>query len=144
VNPATLTQKFYAPIVAGESSAYESFLQAYPLTMGQTQESVFAELGDVYHIYRVDLPNTGILTVQLTNITSGQDYDLLFYDVNKRLWRSSTNVGVNPEEFSQIISTDNQIGHLPPGQYYIFVARNAPNTAPSTVPYRLLATFIPS
>lgn len=143
LSPATLAGGFYLPIVFGESNSLESFLEAYPLTLGQPREAVFGALGDVYHIYQIDLPTTGILTVQLTNIESGHDYDLLLYDQYKRLWRTSANVGVNPEDIVQVISLDNQIGHLPPGRYYIFVARNAPNIAPSAVPYRLLATFAP-
>jgi hypothetical protein len=142
VPAANLPYKAYVPIVAGQTSVLESFLQAAPLTLGQPATGIFMALGDVYHIYRIDISQVGVLTVQLDNIPTGHNYDLLLYDTNKRLWRTSANVGINPERIDQQIVPQGQIG-LPPGRYYVFVVNNEPNIPQSTSPYRLLVTFAP-
>lgn len=139
----TLPDKVYVPLINNTFDRRTSVPSALPIPLGVPYQGVFDILGDAYHILAVDIGQSGVLTIQLDNIPQGYDYDLQLYGAEKRLWRASTNLGVNPESIVQRIDTRPDIGALEPGRLYIFVIRNAPNVPPSPQPYQLLVTFQP-
>ncbi len=112
----------------------DAFDLAYgPLTFGVTY-AAYIWTADDWDYYKVDIPDLGTLTLDLTNIPSGADYDLVLYD-DERIWLAGSNTPDNVDEF---------IFHpaLWPGTYYIAVFPFG-EYFDQLQPYRLTANFQP-
>jgi len=110
----------------------DSFEQAYgPLAFDVTYEAyIWTERDKDY--YKLEVPDLGILTLDLTNIPVDTDYDLMLYD-DERHWLAGSHNPGNDDEY---------ISHpaLWPGTYYILVEPFG-NFSDQFQPYRLTAHF---
>ena len=100
-----------------------------PLLSGQAYQAYLQTNGDIdiYHF----TTSGGTISVSLSSLPPGTDYDLDLYNGNGLLLGRSMNLGTTPEGLTGPVSA---------GQYFIYVYPKI--TASSTSdPYQLLATF---
>ena len=135
----TLPAQEYFPFMANNFDGDEpndNFLTATRLFFEEDYYSNFNGPEDYYDLYFVDLPAPGTLAIDLTNIPSGANYDVLLYTDNKVFLKGGLNVGNQDERVA--------VQGLPAGRYYIMVVRALPITGPPPLDnYRLFVEFIP-
>jgi hypothetical protein len=74
----------------------------------------FNDSFDFFDAFFFDQPNTSTVTIRLSQIPSGSDYNITVYDANKSV-RGSGTLGGNQSEAVTLF--------LPAGRYYIMVER---------------------
>ncbi|MCA9956884.1 MAG: hypothetical protein KC434_19270, partial [Anaerolineales bacterium] len=106
----------YLPVVMdGSANPFnDNFGAAQRILFNAAQIHQFNDSFDFFDAYYFDQPNTSIVTVRLSQIPTGSNYDLTVYDANKSVRGSSTQVGSLSEATTLL---------LPPGRYYIMVER---------------------
>lgn len=106
----------YLPVVmdSGTNPFNDNFGAAQPIKFNVAQIHQFNDSFDFFDAFYFDQPNTSIVTVRLSQIPTGSNYDLTVYDANKSVRGSSAQVG-NLSEVTTLL--------LPPGRYYIMVER---------------------
>lgn len=128
-----LHRTVYLPILSnGEQATLppnDSFATAYGLALNQAQFHNFDVILDVYDVFFFDLATTQAVTVRLSQIPLGSEYDLAVYSDNKLLWGEGINPGSQDEAVPLV---------LPAGRYYLFVERVYPAGPPDTQNYRLI------
>lgn len=107
----------------------DTFATAYQLLLNQPQFHNFNAPLDVYDSFFFDLAEARPVTVRLTNIPAGSEYDLAIYSSNKLLWGVGNNIGNQDEAVSLT---------LPAGRYYIMIHRIYPAGPPDTDNYRIV------
>ena len=102
-------------VLNGDSdSLNNNFASARPLVFNAAQIHQFYDTFDFFDAYYFDQPNTSTVTVRLSQIPSGSDYNITVYDANKSVRGSSTLAGNQSEAVTLL---------LPAGRYYIMVER---------------------
>jgi len=111
----------------------QSFARARPLTLNQSQFHRFQDINSDVHVFTFDLSSIDSVTVKLTGIPLGSDYDLYVYSENK--YYHSVGKGKNPGNQSEIIPLT-----LAAGRYYVVVERVFPvlGEQPSANKYEIL------
>ena len=106
----------YLPVVMdGSTNPFnDNFGVAQGIQFNVAQIHQFNDSFDFFDAFYFDQPNTSIVTVRLSQIPTGSNYDLTVYDANKSVRGSSTQVGSLSEATTLL---------LPPGRYYIMVER---------------------
>jgi len=106
----------YLPVVMdGSANPFnDNFGVAQGIQFNAAQIHQFNDSFDFFDAFYFDQPNTSIVTVRLSQIPTGSNYDLTVYDANKSVRGSSTQVGSLSEATTLL---------LPPGRYYIMVER---------------------
>ncbi|MEZ4644008.1 MAG: kelch repeat-containing protein [Chloroflexota bacterium] len=106
-----------------------NFATAFKLNLNQAQFHSFNQSLDVYDSFYFDLGDTRSVTVRLSEIPLGSEYDLAVYSSNKLLW----GVGDNPGNQDEAVHLT-----LPAGRYYILIHRLFPAGPPDTDNYRII------
>ncbi|MEM8860272.1 MAG: hypothetical protein AAGD96_18245, partial [Chloroflexota bacterium] len=116
------------PVVTAPLGAQEIFMGSHVLDN-------YDGPGDAYNIYQYN-PTTTVAVMFDLVIPDTADYDLLLYDADKNLVEIGNNIGSRGE---WLITT------LPPGRYYLLVARVAPppSLPPSDDGYELIVAPAP-
>lgn len=109
----------------------DHFGVARPLAFNVPVLNNFNHILDFHDVYYFDLTGFTAVTVRLSQIPSGSDYNVFVYDANKQLRAS----GVNPGNLDEAFSVT-----LLPGRYYVMVVRAAPAGLPNTSSYRLIVS----
>ncbi|MCA9973177.1 MAG: hypothetical protein KC425_23320 [Anaerolineales bacterium] len=107
----------------------DTFATAYPLARNQARLDRFTYLLDLFDSYYFDLPTAREVTIHLSQIPIGSNYDLAVYNSNKLLWA----VGDNPGTVDEIVTLA-----LPAGRHYVFVERIFPVGPPVGADYRII------
>ncbi len=124
--------QIYMPVVFGiKGNADDTMAQARPLTLNQAQQHNFDTPLDFFDVYYFDLAATTAVTIQLSQIPLGSDYNVSLYSANKLLWGK----GDNPGNLVETISTT-----LPAGRYYLLVERVFPFGTPNSANYHIIVT----
>lgn len=118
----------YLPIISTPAINvnFSTMATAMPLTLNTPRWDAFNE-AQFYHAYVFDLYSTGLTTINMSDIASGNDYDLFLYDNNKGLITSSTNPGNSNENIPYPLAA---------GRYYVMVKRTSQINANDS--YRLI------
>lgn len=103
--------------------------QAIPVSVGQLIENNFNETGDRFDVYAFSAPVQDEYEFTLSNVPTGDNYDMFLYTADKTELDVSDNVG-NANELI--------IGILPEGLYYLVIAVEENATPEPTRNYRLL------
>jgi hypothetical protein len=106
----------------------DSFATAWGIPLNFTMLSQFDHTLDFYDVYFFDLPAPTAVTVRLSQIPQGSDYNVSIYDPFKLLWGRGENPG-NLDEAVPLI--------LGAGRYYVVVERVFPAGPPNTALYAL-------
>ncbi|MGH2538606.1 MAG: PPC domain-containing protein, partial [Candidatus Promineifilaceae bacterium] len=123
----------FGPIIAYDDPSGEpddTLDEARGLPLNLTVSGSFYGPEDYIDVYFFDVPSPRQLTISLTNIPVGSDYNFRLYNSNK-LWRAtSDNIGHNDEVLPF---------ELAAGRFYIFVERVFPpvGSDPQTQPYHI-------
>ncbi len=105
----------YLPVVAkGGAAANNSFSTAWRLNFNAAHVTKFSDTFDFFDAYYFDQPNTSTVTVRLSQIPAGSDYNITVYDANKSVRGSGTLAGNQSEAVTLLLA---------PGRYYIMVER---------------------
>jgi hypothetical protein len=106
----------YMPFVqkGGGSTFNDNFSVAQRLVFNVAQVHQFNDSFDFFDAFFFDQPNTSTVTIRLSQIPSGSDYNITVYDANKSV-RGSGTLGGNQSEAVTLF--------LPAGRYYIMVER---------------------
>lgn len=108
----------------------DNFSQARPLAFNVPQQHNFDNHLDFFDVYLFDLVDTAAVTIRLTRIPSGSDYNLAVYNSNKLLWGRSNNAGNRDEALGLVLT---------PGRYYVMVERVFPPAgSPNTANYEIV------
>lgn len=91
----------------------DTFGTARQLILNQPQQQEFHNQSDL-DIFAFDLPATTLVTVTLTNIPAGKNYNLAVYSANKVLRGTGDNLGNLDESVSLMLVA---------GRYYVMVVR---------------------
>ena len=104
------------PIVikGGTNPFNDNFSVAQRLNLNAAQIHQFNDSFDFFDAYYFDQPSSSIVTVRLSQIPSGSDYNITVYDGDKAVRGSSTLAGNQSEAVTLL---------LPSGRYYIMVER---------------------
>ena len=124
-----LTNLVYLPIVFSNYSPPGAGLpnQATPIFINTAPTGDFNDVSDIFDIYSFSLGSTTAIKIELSDIPSGDNYDLYVYDSNKLLVSFSNNIG----------SQDDQIEPtLPAGDYTIIIVAED-NLLTATGSYKL-------
>lgn len=118
----------YLPLISTpeENINFSTMATAMPLYLNTSRWDAFNE-AQFYHAYVFDVNSTGVTTINMSDIVSGNDYDLFLYDDNKGLITSSTDPGNSNENIQR---------NLAAGRYYVMVKRTFQINANDT--YRLI------
>ena len=106
-----------------------AFPTAYGLALNQPQFHDFDEILDIYDVFFFDLPTTRPVTIRLTQIPVGSEYDITLYSDNKLLWGVSANPGSMDEVIERTLNA---------GRYYLVIERIFPAGPPDTSDYRIV------
>lgn len=110
-----LNQTDYLPIVnAGGAAFNDNFNAAQGLLFNVPQTHQFNDSFDFFDAFYFDQPSASIVTVRLSQIPSGSDYNVTIYDANKSVRGSGTLAGNQSEAVTLL---------LPTGRFYIMVER---------------------
>ncbi len=111
-----LGQTVNLPIIlkGGLNPFNDNFSVAQRLNVNVAQIHQFNDSFDFFDAFYFDQPNTSTITVRLSQIPSGSDYNITVYDANKSVRGSSTLAGNQNEAVTLL---------LPAGRYYIMVER---------------------
>ncbi len=125
--------RYFLPIVQKPTNPLldDHFGVAIPLAIGVARFGNFDTLLDFYDAYSFSLSSPGPVTISLSQIPVGSDYNFRLYNANKLLWATADNPGNLSE--SETVT-------LFPGTYYILVERVFPFGDPNPAQYRLLVT----
>ena len=105
----------YLPIVNnGGNPRNDNFSIAQRLSLNVAKLNHFTDSFDFFDAYYFDQPSASLVTVRLSQIPSGSDYNITIYDANKNERGSSTLAGNQNEAVTLL---------LPTGRYYIMVER---------------------
>jgi len=99
-----------------------------PLANGQAIEAALCN-GDPDDYFYVDLASATTLVLDLTNLPSGTDYDLVLYNANGSELATARNYGTTAERITRGVSA---------GRYYV---RVYPYSGRSSQAYRLTAAW---
>ena len=130
----TPTNQIFIPVTAMQPNPVQSApLGAPEITPGVVIHENFDAAGDAYDIYQFN-PSTTVNVILDLLIPGTADYDLLLYDANKNLVAIGTNLGAQGEWIKAV---------LPPGRYYVIVARVAPppSLPPADSDYELILNY---
>lgn len=113
----TVTDQIFLPIAGNQPAPAVSSPSGAPeIFPGDLIYENFDQAGDAYDIYQYN-PTTNVSVVFDLLIPGTADYDLLLYDEYKNLIQVGLNLGASGEWIKD---------NLPPGRYYVIVARVAP------------------
>ena len=102
-------------ILNGSNNALNNnFSGAQPLNINVAQFYSFTDSLDFFNAYYFDQPSSSTVTVRLSQIPAGSDYNITVYDANKSIRGSGTLAGNQSEAVTLL---------LPAGRYYIMVER---------------------
>jgi hypothetical protein len=103
--------------------------QAIPIGIGQLVENNFNETGDRFDVYAFTAPAPDEYVFTLTNVPSGDNYDIYLYLGDKTAIDFSDNVGNSNERIAADLSS---------GLHYLVVVAEENPTSSPTQNYRLL------
>ncbi len=110
-----LGKSYYLPtIMNGDGGQNNNFSAAQRLAVNVPQFHHFTDSFDFFDAYYFDQSNTSTVTIRLSQIPSGSDYNVTVYDANKSVRGSGTLAGNQSETVTLL---------LPVGRYYIMVER---------------------
>lgn len=110
-----LGKTYHLPVIMnGSSSMNDNFSIAQRLALNVAQVHQFDDSFDFFDAFYFDQPSTDAVTVRLSQIPAGSDYNVTVYDANKSVRGSGTLAG-NQNEAVMLL--------LPAGRYYIMVER---------------------
>lgn len=110
-----LGQSQYMPLILNGPKLFnDNFSVAQGLTFNAAKTNHFVDSFDFFDAYYFDQPNASIVTVRLSQIPSGSDYNVTVYDASKSVRGSSALAGNQNEAVTLL---------LPTGRYYIMVER---------------------
>lgn len=111
-----LDEANYLPVVIdGSANPFnDNFNAAQPINFNVAQVHQFNDSFDFFDAFYFDQPSTSLVTVRLSQIPTGSNYDISVYDAAKSVRGSSTQAG-NQNEATTLL--------LPAGRYYIMVER---------------------
>jgi hypothetical protein len=98
----------------GDGGMNDNFSTAQRLNFNVAQVHQFNDSFDFFDAYYFDQPNSSVVTVRLSQIPSGSDYNVTVYDSAKSVRGSGTLAGNQSEAVTLL---------LPAGRYYIMVER---------------------
>jgi len=104
----------FLPVVQNGGGQNNNFSTAQRLTFNVAQVHQFTDSLDFFNAYYFDQPSVSAITVRLSQIPSGSDYNVTVYDANKSVRGSGTLAGNQSEAVTLF---------LPTGRYYIMVER---------------------
>jgi hypothetical protein len=118
----------YLPVISTPTINvnFNTMATAMPLYLNTPRWDAFSE-SQFYHAYVFDLSSTGLTTISLSDIASGNDYDMFLYDNNKGLITSDLMPGNSDENIQYPLAA---------GRYYVMVKRTFQINANDT--YRLI------
>ncbi|MEM7334142.1 MAG: hypothetical protein AAF490_18800 [Chloroflexota bacterium] len=120
----------YLPLIEkGSSGTNDTLETAFSINFNTPRFANFDTQIDFYDVFTFELASTDQVTIKLSQIPTGSDYNLLIYDDNKLLW----GVGNNPGTLSENVQLT-----LGAGQYYVMVERVIPFGFPNSSNYRLI------
>jgi N-acetylneuraminic acid mutarotase len=125
------THELFLPFAAkaGPGAPDDTFGQARPLPLNWPQQHNFDNSNDYFDVFYFDLASRTDVTVRLTQIPSGSDYDVAIYSANKLLWGKGDNTGSQSEVVPLALGS---------GRYYVMVERVFPFGLPDTSNYRIV------
>ena len=111
-----LGQTNYLPVVLnGNGNIFnDNFSVAQRLTPNVAQIHQYGDSLDFFDAFYFDQSSSGIVTVRLSQIPTGSDYNVTIYNDNKVVRGSGSNAGNQDEAVTLSLS---------PGRYYIMVER---------------------
>jgi hypothetical protein len=111
-----LGQSNYLPVIidGGNNPFNNNFSVAQLLRLNVAQTHQFNDSFDFFDAFYFDQTSEGLVTVRLSQIPSGSDYNVTIYDANKRVRGSGTLAGNQSEAVTLL---------LPAGRYYVMVER---------------------
>jgi hypothetical protein len=128
------TDQMFLPIIFsnyGENTRPDDhFGIAHPMTPNIAQYRNFDTANDYYDAYYFDLSAAATVTIRLTQIPSGSNYDIGIYTSNKNRIGKGDNLGNLSESI--------HLSNLSAGRYYVLVSREFPIGEPNTANYRLI------
>jgi hypothetical protein len=107
----------------------DHFGDANKLAFNRNKLSNFDTISDYFDVYYFTLGKTTAVSIKLSQIPSGSDYNIYLYNNNKQLWGT----GDNPSNLDETISVT-----LSADRYYIIVKRAYPIGFPNTANYKLI------
>lgn len=123
----------FIPVLARpiDTSSDDTFALAKGLALNGAQWHNFSDLLDFYDVFFFDLPTSSSVTVSLTQIPSGSDYNIRVYGANKLLWGTGENPGNLNESVPLTLAAD---------RYYVMVERVFPYGDPDPANYVVLVS----
>jgi hypothetical protein len=110
-----LGKTYHFPVIMnGDGGMNDNFSTAQRLNFNVAQVHQFNDSFDFFDAYYFDQPNSSVVTVRLSQIPSGSDYNVTVYDSAKSVRGSGTLAGNQSEAVTLL---------LPAGRYYIMVER---------------------
>jgi N-acetylneuraminic acid mutarotase len=110
-----LGKTLHLPVILnGNGSLNDNFSVAQRLIFNVAQVHQFNDSFDFFDAFYFDQPSTSTVTVRLSQIPSGSDYNVTVYDASKSVRGSGTLAGNQSEAVTLL---------LPAGRYYIMVER---------------------
>ncbi|GJM42463.1 MAG: hypothetical protein DHS20C20_27450 [Ardenticatenaceae bacterium] len=110
-----LSQDNFLPTILANSSSFNNnFSVADALYINQAQTHKFDDSFDFFDVFYFQQPDASIVTVRLSQIPVGSDYNVTIYDENKGVRGSGTLAGNQNEAVTLL---------LPVGRYYVMVER---------------------
>ncbi|MCP5094999.1 MAG: hypothetical protein GY943_05570 [Chloroflexi bacterium] len=131
-NTFKATDTAYLPLILFQlekGPSDDHFGIATVLKLNKAEYSDFDTIADLFDTYTFHLNSTTAISVKLTQIPAGSNYNVSVYDRNKQLW----GVGDNPSNLNETLNVT-----LSAGQYYLMVERVYPAGLPNTANYRLI------
>lgn len=104
----------FFPFMAHTEREPQSFSQSTPLALNQAIQQNFDQPDDYFDVYSLALDSTKTVTVRLTQIPAGSDYNLYVYGSNKNLFASGVNFSNLDEQMTFTLGA---------GTYYFLVGR---------------------
>jgi hypothetical protein len=92
----------------------DNFTVAQRLVVNVPQIHQFNDSFDFFDAFYFDQPNASTVTVRLSQIPSGSDYNITIYDANKSVRGSGTLAGNQSEAVTLLLAS---------GRYYVMVER---------------------
>ncbi len=129
LNPPNDNEVFLPSILSQKVLNRSLQSQAIPVGVGQLVENNFNQPGDRFHVYAFTAPILDEYVFTLSNVPTGDNYDMFLYTSNKAELDVSDNVGNSNELIA---------GELPTGLYYLVIAVEENTTPNPTRNYRLL------
>jgi hypothetical protein len=110
-----LGKSYHLPVIMnGDSGMNDNFTVAQRLVVNVPQIHQFNDSFDFFDAFYFDQPNASTVTVRLSQIPSGSDYNITIYDANKSVRGSGTLAGNQSEAVTLLLAS---------GRYYVMVER---------------------